>query len=279
MTDHSVLCEITQIPIGTCACARCRPDLKQYQPVPEVWMRPTVPVAHMVVLPLQIPTADEVVEGLYQATVAGEKIELVDMVRELCEPTQHREPYYVVLTGKTLYHATYAPPLMLQLFDAVEPSSSAEGGSGVARIAASRPAARIDAIDTAFRIQIDSARWLRKLGLDDVSGDAVDLIRRLAPAAVGDHCHRPKPPPGCCVHHDIRRWWTWARIVTGWDLAAWQPDNTCPLCGVRGTLRVRLVEKLATCINDNCRETWDEATIGLLADHIRSENHEDEEAS
>lgn len=262
-------CEITQLPLGECAGACCKPELRMYQPIPEVWMRPTVPVSNMVVLPFQVSSVDEVVDGLHEAPAAGEKIELVDMVRELCEPTQHREPYYVVLTGKTLYHATFAPPLMLQLFDAVEPSSSTEGGSGVARIAASRPAARIDAIDTAFRIQIDAARWLRKLGLDDVTGDALDHIRRLHPHALTESE----------LARDVRRWWTWARIVTGWDLPAWQPDNTCPLCGVRGTLRVRLVEKLATCINDNCRETWDEVTIGLLADHIRSENHEDEEAS
>lgn len=264
-----IRCEITQLALAECACRQCRPDLRQYQPIPEVWMRPDAAARHMVVLPLHIASTDEMVDGLFEAAPAGAKLELVDMVRELCEPTQHREPYYTSITGKTLHHSTYAPPLILQLLDAVEPSSSTEGGSGTARIAGSRPAARIDAIDTAVRIETDAARWLRRLDASD-DGEALDLVLRLHPFALTDSE----------LARDVRRWWTWARIVTGWDLPAWQPDNTCPLCGVRGTLRVRLVEKLATCINDNCRETWDEATIGLLADHIRAENNDtDEEAS
>jgi hypothetical protein len=63
-----------------------------------------------------------------------------------------------------------------------------------------------------------------------------------------------------------------ARIVTGWDSPAWSPDNTCPQCGERGTLKVRLAEHIAMCKNDACRATWDETTIGLLADHIRAES-------
>lgn len=268
LTDFSVLCEITQIPIGTCACARCRPDLKQYQPVPEVWMRSTPTTANMIVLPLEIPSTDEMVEGLFEAVKDGVKLELVDMVGELCERTHHREPYFLTLTGPTLHHSTIAPPLILQLLDAVEPSSSAESGSGVARVAASRPAAAIDAIDTAVRIEADAARWHRMLRNDD-AGETVDLVRRLLPFALTDHQ----------IAKDIKRWWTWARVATGWDRPAWQPDNTCPLCGVRGTLRVRVVEQLATCTNDTCRETWDSENIGLLAEHIKSENHETEEVN
>jgi hypothetical protein len=75
------------------------------------------------------------------------------------------------------------------------------------------------------------------------------------------------------VERDIRRWWTQARIVTGWDSPAWRPDNTCPLCGVRGGLRVKLADQSGFCTE--CGETWTPETIALLADHIRSENAED----
>lgn len=259
-------CEITHLVLSECAGACCRPDLKQYQPIPEVWMRVTEAASTGVVLPLQIPTEEAMVEGLFEATAFGEKIELVDMVREMCDPTKHREPYFETPTGPTLYHATIAPPLILQLLDAVEPSSSAEAGSGVARIAASRPAAAIDAIDTAFRIAVDAARWHRVLGNEDVD-ETIDLVRRLLPFALTDNG----------LARDLKRWWTWARVATGWDRAAWRPDNTCPICGVRGTLRVRFAEQLATCLNDSCRETWDDNNIGLLAEHIKTENHETEE--
>lgn len=262
-----ILCEITQMPLGTCACAQCRPDLKQYQPVPEVWTRVTEAAsAHRRPMRVVPPPAEEAVKAMFEAAPAGTPMTVFDMARELCETTKRREPYYLSLTGKTLHHPTISPALIVQLYDAVAPSSSA--ATGGIQPAGSRPAARLDAIDTAVRIETDAARWLRKLGEDD-SDEVIVLIRRLTPFTITEHE----------LGRDIRRWWTWARIVTGWDLPAWQPDNTCPICGTRGSLRIRLVEKLATCINDACRETWDEATIGLLADHIRTENHEDEEAS
>ncbi|WP_157432593.1 hypothetical protein [Aeromicrobium sp. Root472D3] len=66
-------------------------------------------------------------------------------------------------------------------------------------------------------------------------------------------------------------------MLTGWDSPAWRPNNTCPLCGVKGGLRIRLDHHTGTCMD--CRQTWDPSTIGLLADHIRVENHEDEETS
>jgi hypothetical protein len=72
------------------------------------------------------------------------------------------------------------------------------------------------------------------------------------------------------LERDVRRWWAQARVVTGWDSPAWRPDNSCPMCAEHGTLRVRLAEKVGLCTE--CRETWDETNIGLLADHIREES-------
>ena len=181
------------------------------------------------------------------------------MIHELTQPTQHREHY--LRKRKPRYHVTSNPPLLAQLDESAMPSNNRIDGAGT--IAGSRPSASLDAIDTANRIHTDATQWLHNLGLT-TTGTTIDRIRRLTPEAL----------TYADLARDIRRWWTWARITTGWDQPAWNPDNTCPICTRRGTLRIRLADKLATCIDDTCRTTWDEATIGLLADHIRTENGE-----
>lgn len=216
-------------------------------------------------------------------TATIRRLDLHDLVRELCESTLNREFY--MRKRKPRYHVTLNPPLLVQLSAASTPKPSVE--SGAARPAASKPSAAIEAIDTLLRIDDQAAAWVRRLGQDD-PGNTVKCVAQLGALAAGqDHCGRKTPRRDedgrviCCTYHciesDVRRWWSWARVVTRWDLPPWQPDNTCPLCGTRGSLRVRVVERLAVCTEDQCRETWDEATIGLLADHIRAENHEVDE--
>lgn len=289
-------CEISQLLLGECAGRCCKPELTQYQPVPEVWMRVTEAAPTRPLVPTSVDVASGNVHALFQV-VGGRtgRPDVLEMVRELCEPSAHRERYLPEVAEKRKaikhrmprYHVTEMPPLLVQLDESVEKSGSAEAGTS--RPASSRPAGRIVAIDTAYRIEVDASRWLRVLGRKDVARDTIALVRRLGSLLPSiERCHRRHPQRShglvsCCQYHqveaDIGRWWTWSRVVTGWDLPAWEPDNTCPLCGVRGSIRVRLVEKLATCTNDECRETWDEDTLGLLAEHIRAENHEDEEAS
>lgn len=189
---------------------------------------------------------------------------LTDMVHELTETTTHNELY--TRKRKTRHHTTTNPPLLEQLARSAIPSYTHTDNTG--HVAGSRPSANVDAIDTHTRIHTDAARWHRTLGTTD-HGETTDLVRRLTPHALTN--------PD--LAHDIHRWWTWARVATGWDLPPFRPDNTCPICGTRGTLRIRIVERLATCVNDTCRETWDDTTLGLLADHIRTENGEHQVAS
>lgn len=192
--------------------------------------------------------------------------DLLAMIHELTEPTQNREQY--MRKRKPRYHVTSNPPLLAQLDESALPSNTRIDGAGT--IAGSRPAANVDAIDTANRIRDDATWWLRYLGADD-TGELIDLVHRLAPFANGNNIH---PDHARRLGFDIRCWWTWARITTGWDQPPWQPNNTCPACATRGSIRIRLHEHLATCTNDNCRATWDHDTIGLLAEHIRTENGE-----
>ena len=196
--------------------------------------------------------------------------DLLAMIHELTQPTHHREHY--IRKRKPRYHVTSNPPLLAQLDESALPSNTRIDGAG--SIAGSRPAANVDAIDTANRIHHDAHAWLQRYLLA-TTGDTIDLVRRLGPTATAEgHCHQPKPRIGCCLHHDITRWWTWARITTGWDQPPFQPHNTCPHCGVLGSIRIRLHEHLATCTNDTCRATWNQDTIGILAQHIRTENGE-----
>ena len=201
--------------------------------------------------------------------------DLHTMIQELTQPTQHRELY--MRKRKPRHHTTSNPPLLAQLDESAMPSNTRIDGAGT--IAGSRPAANVDAIDTARRIDRDATDWLIRYSwvinsdtdlARDIQrwwitdGDTIDRVRRLAPAAL----HDPE------LANDIARWWTWARITTGWDQPPFQPHNTCPHCGVLGSIRIRLHEHLATCTNDTCRATWNQDTIGLLAQHIRTENGE-----
>ena len=193
-------------------------------------------------------------------------LELADLVTELTRTHAHREPYTVRGPNgwETRHHTTRVPSLLQQLWDNDTPSAAAETGTRPGF--ASKPAASLEALDSATRIDLEAARWIRDLGEDDHYLNTAATVQQLhALAASADQVTRD------AITRDVRRWWTQARIITGWDSAPWEPDATCPMCGDRGTLRVRLVEKIGMCTNDACREVWAPETIGLLADHIRAE--------
>lgn len=192
---------------------------------------------------------------------------LADYVRELTRTHQHRE-HYATREGSTWVthdHRTRVPALLAQLIANDTPSAAAEEGPRPGF--ASKPAARLEAIDLAIRIDLAAARWVRDLGEDDDRLDTAATVLQLhGLAASADPAQRRE------IEHDVRRWWIAARIVTGWDTAAWTPDNTCPVCAQRGTLRVRLADRMGMCTHEDCRSVWDESTIGVLADHIRLES-------
>lgn len=200
-----------------------------------------------------------------------QRMELADYVRELTEPHTHVETYATKsITGPGFVDAryvTHVPSLLTQLWDNDVPSGAAESGTRPGF--ASKPAARLDALDAAVRIDYEATRWVTDLGHLPRTHDTQQVIRQL---------HGLVPAAGretqVEIMRDVRRWWTQARIVTGWDSPAWTPDATCPQCGQRGTLKIRLAEHIGMCVNDACRVTWDEASIGLLADHIRAESGE-----
>jgi hypothetical protein len=211
----------------------------------------------------------------HQLDTAAEHLR--DMIRDLTRTTSHREQLNrAPAAGGTVAHFTKMPPLLDQLQWGDWTKGSDRSGSGYE----SRPAASIEALDTLVQIDLAAARWVRDLGEDDPAS-TIGCVTRLgallpsttrcrAPRGVRDDVGRIT----CCtwhaIEHDVRTWWTQARLVTGWDAPAWRPDNTCPNCGERRSLRIRLAERIGFCTG--CRETWGPEAYQVLASHVRAES-------
>lgn len=210
--------------------------------------------------------------------------DVTEMIRALTQPIVHREPVTQpkdngdgTFTLHTTGHVTKHPSLLSQLEQNPSTLERLEGTTGTFT---SKPAANVEAIDTLADIDKEASDWVKSLGHDD-AGDTAAVVLTLGgllPAV--ERCgSQPKKHQECCNWHAIERgirgWYVRARIVTGWEEAPWAPNNTCPLCGARGKLRIRRDELIASC--KNCRETWSPDEIGILAEHLRAENGESDE--
>lgn len=222
------------------------------------------------------------------------QLDIHDWVEELTRTHAHREPYVRKDGGVTWTagHVTSVPPLVLQLIGAAPAGSGDQTGA----TPHSKPAARIEALDTVMLIDDEAGRWFARLGENQPPGDRLDprtqrpvpgtgtiaRVTRLhalhasAPRCSRTHGRRDDAGAWCCLahrlEHDVRRWWQQARIVTGWDSPAYRPHATCPVCEHRGGLRINLGMRAGMCVE--CRSLWSPEEIGLLAEHIRTENHE-----
>jgi hypothetical protein len=199
-------------------------------------------------------------------------IVIADAVDELTRSHTNNEPYNRLDEHGTLIagrHQTHVPPLLEQLQQALEPTT--RGTEPMGTVPGSRPSARIDAMDVYMRIDQAAYIWCKTYVEQRRWDSLTDRLRALvgaAPNMEDDDQHS--------LARESRRWVTWAKVTTGWEVPARQPDNTCPLCATRGSLRVRVGngvtsnEASACCVA--CGEAWDDSNIGLLAEHIRAEN-------
>lgn len=195
------------------------------------------------------------------------RMDLADYVAELTRPYEHREHIQQQRGNGTWYgtdHTVRVPSLLAQLWANDTPPNSSEEGPRPAY--ASKPAARLDALDTAARIDLEASRWVTDLGEAPRSRDTADLILQLHGLQAS-----ADPVQRAAIAKSIKGWWIAARLTTGWDDPPWSPNATCPQCGKRGTLRIRPADKIGMCTDDGCRARWDESTIGLLAEHVRVE--------
>jgi hypothetical protein len=219
------------------------------------------------------------------------------IVTQLTTWHTNRQPYHFEgnMSSWDAHHITHVPPLIQQLDNADKRPAELDLGGGTPT---SKPTANLEALDTLVHIDHEAARWVRLLGHDD-PGNTIECVRRVYSLAVSaQFCGRDKAViedvevwvrvngrrelrgrqhATCCdvhrIERDLRTWWTQARICSGWDSKPWKPNNTCPVCSKRRTLRIRPDDRAAFCVG--CRETWDQGTIGILAEHVRAENGEE----
>ncbi len=207
------------------------------------------------------------------------RLDLHAYITQLTRWHTHREPrsYDDGGTRWTDDHITQQPPLIDQVLGTV--GTRGQGGEIGTTAPTSKPTANLDAIDCGIRIDLAAARWIRDLGEDD-PGDTIACVLQLHGLTASVHrCTRTTGRRGldCCTWHaievDVRSWWIQARVLSGWETASRRLDGTCPLCGVRGDVRVRYSSGVGTCMA--CHEVWGPDTIGLLADHMRAEAEEE----
>lgn len=152
------------------------------------------------------------------------------------------------------------PPLLDQLRAAISGRiGHPEGGSTAF---ASRPGARIDALDTLTRIETDTRNWVNQLGghpRSTAEGNLWYLNGATADMGATDLDF---------LDHDTRSWHAGAAITSGWDEPAWRPHVPCPNCETTDTLRIRTDPIMGYCTH--CGEGWDQATIGILGNHVQA---------
>ena len=190
------------------------------------------------------------------------RTDILDHINTLTRPNTTR---YVQILG---YHKSYDqtvtvkhPSLLDQLRAAITGATGHGGNSGGSSGFASKPAARVSALDALTRIQQEARQWVLGLGGEPratvegnlwyLSGSTPDLDQ-----------HTPAD-----LDHDTKSWAIGASITSGWEAPAWKPHVSCINCGTNDTIRIRVEPIAGYCTA--CGEGWDAATIGLLGQHVQ----------
>ena len=153
--------------------------------------------------------------------------DLLAAADELTDPRRHVE----VISGwdhnrnrKVVRRVTTLPSLLDQLAEAVIPGEVYIESESSRPGFASRPPARLDAIDRLLAIDAGAARWVTSIGLavrDTTAGN----IRAL----VGVSGTLDSDTLSALVY-EVSLWRTWAATVTGWQSPPWRPRVPCPVC-------------------------------------------------
>ena len=208
------------------------------------------------------------------ATLDGEVGHLTDTLAdllaaadELTDPRRHVESItgWVNRNRKTIRRTVTLPSLLEQLAAAVVPGETHVEGDTTPSGFASRPPARLDAIDRLLAIEASAARWVASMGLV-VREDTCGNIRAL----VGISGTLDSDTLAALIT-EVTMWRAWAATVTGWSTPPFRPHVPCPVCDKVGSLRIRLDRKTACCME--CGDVWEEAdgSIFLLGEHVKAE--------
>lgn len=200
--------------------------------------------------------------------------QITEAVDELVSPRRNEERF-TRETGHGLVakrYVVHVASLLDQLGYGLTLSSRLDRNDAGHPIPSSRPSANVEALDQLVEIERDSLRILTYIG----GTDRRDLVANLR-ALVGLTANKDED-----VQRDVayfaRIWLSRAKVFMTWEVEPWRPDNSCPLCEQKRSLRIRIIsnsEMHAVCVS--CGEVWTPESIGLLAEHMRWENDELEE--
>lgn len=194
-------------------------------------------------------------------------IDVADDINQLIRPSHTSEPIRRPIlqpNGKweaqIVRHNVEHPPLLVQLKAAAAGSTAA--GEAMMHNTTSKPPARVDAIALLERIRRQSHELVDELGTRRGSSLADRLSGIAGATDVPDDVARE-------VRKTVHSWVLSARIVTGWDQPPFAPDVSCPNieCERRGSLRIRLADRIAACIE--CGTTWDNTEVEHLGQYVR----------
>lgn len=188
---------------------------------------------------------------------------LADAVDALTNPMHVRERYEVWHGNnrKAKWWEHRMPSLLDQLDAAAIPGEvyvepQAEGHH--TRPSPAAPA-RIEAINLSLALTAWAADTVWRCRLPVREDTAANLRAIVGAQLTSDQTHT--------ILGELVGWVYRARVIAGWQRPPFRPNAPCPACDKKG-LRVRLDTEHATCVE--CGQTWDPATIGLLAEHVRT---------
>lgn len=198
-------------------------------------------------------------------------VTISDLIGQLIRPRKHTTTL-PTSDGTTNTHTSHHPPLLDEL-----ESNTTTAKVGVERYHSapkSKPAGRLDAVALLHRIdkeadQIATVISSRRIGtlrdrLSSISGTIADQ----------DHITNK------WAHQLITGWVIAAKVITGWDTVPFTPDVPCPNveCERRGTIRIRVEDQVALCIE--CATHWTPDDILQLgqyvawaSEHLRGAKH------
>lgn len=165
-------------------------------------------------------------------------------------------------TNNTEEHRTTHPPLLDQLDETItsSPLSASDSYAGNAK---SKPPSRLDAVVLLERIRKESRTIADTIRLRRTRNltDRLSAIAGATPDLTTDDRD--------WITKLTRGWVVTARILTGWDAPPYAPDVPCPNteCERRSSLRVRLHDRVATCIE--CGVWWDQDSVEQLGTYVR----------
>lgn len=185
---------------------------------------------------------------------------------ELTERRKHREPFTVWSPTRhkvDRFHETTVDGLLAQLRTVFVPgrAEQIESGSGVP---SSRPPLHLEAVSRHTMITLEAGRWMWSLRLDQRPTVESNIRALVGSAGSMDSDTQAE------LLAQLRRWRTWCAVLTGWERPPFRPHAPCPACEKTNTLIIRLDTQRAYCRNVDCGSTWDQSTIGVLAEYIRT---------